>query len=225
MAAFPEAVKPPVLGADDDAAGGYGGGGGKWGASFEIPELFAGGEIEHVEMAVVGAYVNPVTRDGRGRIHAGSRGESPDGLAGSQIQAVDLFVTPADHEALPRDCRRGVERERTGVAPDDALATHIGGDHLIGERAVVGPIADAHGGGAGITAGGELHRFAAVSDAYAVKDFVAAGHPRDTAGDGGCGVHVAGGLCLPQQLAVAAGERVEVAIVGADQHPVARSEE
>src|ERR1035441_6615815 len=171
MAAFPEAIEPPVLGADDDAAGGDGGGGGKRGAGFEIPELLAGGEIEYVEVAVVGTCVNAISGDGRGGIHTGARGESPDGLAGFQIQAVDLFVASANPDALPRDCRRGVERERTGVAPHDALAAHIGGDEFIGKRAVVRPIAEAHGGGAGITAGAELHGFAAVGDAYAAKDF------------------------------------------------------
>src|ERR1035441_2976013 len=60
MAAFPEAIEPPVLGADDDAAGGDGGGGGKRGAGFEIPELLAGGEIEYVEVAVVGTCENAI---------------------------------------------------------------------------------------------------------------------------------------------------------------------
>ena len=65
-AALAEAVEPPVLRADDDAAGGDGGGGGKRGAGFEIPELLAGRQIEHVEVAVVGTYVDAIAR---GKLH------------------------------------------------------------------------------------------------------------------------------------------------------------
>src|ERR1035437_3206949 len=221
--AFAEAVEASVLRADDDAAGGDGGGGGKRGAGFEIPELLAGPEIDHVEVAVVGTYVDAIAGDGWGRFHAGARGERPDRLAGMEIQAVDLLFAAGHPPAVSRDCRRRVERERAGVAPDDALAPHVGADHLIGERAVVSPIADAHGGCAGIAAGGKLHRLLAVGDAYAVKDLVATGHPRDAGGNGGRGVHVAGGFGFPQQLAVALGERVEVAVVRADQDPVAHN--
>ena len=60
----PEAVQPPVLRTNHHPAGGYRGRSRKRGAGFEIPKLLSGGQIEHVEVAVVGTYVYPAVRYG-----------------------------------------------------------------------------------------------------------------------------------------------------------------
>src|SRR5207244_1451849 len=67
----------------------------------------------------------------------------------------------------------------------------------------------------------EFEHFFSVGDANATKDFVATGQIDDAAGDYGCCVDKVVGGELPQELAIPRGEAVQVAVVGADQNPVA----
>src|ERR1035437_9606177 len=173
-----EAIQPAVLRTNHHAPRGYRRRSRQWRAGFEIPKLLSGGQIEHVEMAVVGAYVHPAVRYGGGRIDARLAGERPDGLAGSGVQAMDQLVPPAQNNAVAGRGGRGVERELGGlplVSPAYAFLAHAGAHHFIVEIAEPGPLAEHRRRSGGRAARGKLHHLLAVRQADSVEDFIAAG--------------------------------------------------
>ena len=92
--------------------------------------------------------------------------------------------------------------------------------HFVVEGAEVRAVAVHDRRRAGVRAGLDLVHLAAVGDADRPEDGVAAGDERQPVLDGRRRVHLALGQDLPAQLAGARVERVEVAVVGADEDDV-----
>src|SRR3954471_1789134 len=90
-----------VVGADDDDAARDGRRGGHRRAGFVLPDRLAGGEIEHVEAAVVRPDVDARPGHGGRRFDARPRRERPHGLAAGGIDGVhDLVTSAEDHLAV-----------------------------------------------------------------------------------------------------------------------------